>query len=198
MADLVDAVANGNSLSETAGRINGGEKPARPGTWVLMVIRSVVKPSAYFDSVTLMLVQREVRQLPDVEEAGAVMGTDANKELLRDAGLLTSEAQAARPDDLILAVRAGSGEVAFAALRTAETLLVQRRETAATGTHRPKTVASAGRTLPRANLALISVPGRFAVGAAREALAAGRHGLLFRDHVVLQAAIPLKQTATAR
>src|SRR5256886_3018048 len=198
MPDLVDAVANGNSLSETAGRINGGEKPARPGTWVLMVIRSVVKPSAYFDSVTLMLVQREVRQLPDVEEAGAVMGTDANKELLRDAGLLTSEAQAARPDDLILAVRAGSGEVAFAALRTAETLLVQRRETAATGTYRPKTVASAVRMLPGANLALISVPGRFAAGVARDALAAGLHVMLFSDNVTLDAEIELKQTATAR
>ena len=163
-----------------------------------MVIRSVVKPSAYFDSVTLMLVQREVRQLPDVEEAGAVMGTDANKELLRDAGLLTSEAQAARPDDLILAVRAGSGEVAFAALRTAETLLVQRRETAATGTYRPKTVASAVRMLPGANLALISVPGRFAAGVARDALAAGLHVMLFSDNVTLDAEIELKQTATAR
>src|SRR2546426_3819958 len=164
MVDLVDTVANGNSLSETAGRINGGGKPAPPGTWILMGIRSVVKPSAYFDSVTLMLVQREVRQLPGVEEAGAVMGTDANKELLRDAGLLTSEAQAARPDDLILAVRAGSGEVASAALRTAETLLVQRRGAGATGTYRPKTVASAGRVVPRANPALLSVPGPFAAG----------------------------------
>src|SRR5256712_13794684 len=95
-----------------------------------------------------MLVQREVRQLPGVEEAGAVMGTDANKELLRDAGLLTSEAQAARPDDLILAVRAGSGEVASAALRTAETLLVQRRGTAATGTHPPETVPATGPVPP--------------------------------------------------
>src|SRR5256712_8764692 len=165
---------------------------------VLMVIRSVVKPSAYFDSVTLMLVQREVRQLPGVEEAGAGMGTDANKELLRDAGLLISEAQAARPADLILAVRAGSGEGASAALRTAETLLVQRRETAATGTYRPKTVASAVRMLPGANLALISVPGRFAVGVARDALAAGLHVMLFSDNVLLQAEIELKQTAAAR
>ena len=80
-----------------------------------MPIRSVIKPSAYFDSVTLMLVQRDVRQLPGIEEAGAVMGTDANKELLRDAGLLTPEAEAARPDDLILAVRATSNEAAVAA-----------------------------------------------------------------------------------
>ncbi|MBI2973064.1 MAG: protein FdrA, partial [Armatimonadetes bacterium] len=75
-----------------------------------MIIRSVVKPSAYFDSVTLMLVQKEVRQLAGIEEAGAVMGTGANKELLRDADLLTAEAEAARPDDLILVVRGASAE----------------------------------------------------------------------------------------
>src|SRR2546429_9760369 len=115
-----------------------------------MVIRSVIKPSAYFDSVTLMLVQRDVRQLPGIEEAGAVMGTDANKELLRDAGLLTSEAQAARPDDLILAVRAGSGEVAFAALRTAETLLVQRRGAPGPRPHPPKKFGAGGPVSPPA------------------------------------------------
>src|SRR5256712_8840069 len=145
-----------------------------------------------------MLVQREVRQLPGLEEGGAVMGTDANKELLRSPGLLTSEAQAARPDDLILAGRAGSGEVASTALRAAETLLVQRREIGATGTYRPKTVASAVRMLPGANLALISVPGRFAAGVASDALAAGLHVMLFSDNVPLEAEIELKQTATAR
>src|SRR5438046_8889369 len=87
-----------------------------------MPIRSVIKPSAYFDSVTLMLVQRDVRQLPGIEEAGAVRGTDANKELLRDAGLLTPEAAAARPDDLILAVRGTSDEAAVPAVTAAATL----------------------------------------------------------------------------
>src|SRR3989441_12134118 len=198
MVNLVDAVANGNSLSETAGRINGGEKPSRPGTWVLMVVHSVVRSSAYFDSVTLMLVQREVRQLSGVEEAGAVMGTDANKELLRDAGLLTSEAQAARPDDLILAVRAGSDEVASAALRTAETLLVQRRETAATGTYRPKTVASAVRMLPGANLALISVPGRFAAGGGGGAVGARLPVMPFCGKRTLCVPSPAQQTGRGR
>src|SRR2546426_1597407 len=163
-----------------------------------MAIRSVIKSSAYFDSVTLMLVQRDVRQLPGVEEAGAVMGTEANKELLRDAGLLTPEAQAARSDDLILAVRATSDEAAAAAVTAAETLLTQRRETAATGTYRPKTVGTAARTLAGANLALISVPGRFAAGVAKEALAAGLHVMLFSDNVPLDAEIELKQTAVAR
>src|SRR3989454_7352272 len=129
-----------------------------------MAIRSVIKSSAYFDSVTLMLVQRDVRQLPGVEEAGAVRGPEAKKELLRAAGLLTPEAQAARPDDLILAVRATSDEAAAAAVTAAETLLTQRRETAATGAYRPKTVGTAARTLAGAHPAPISVPGRFAAG----------------------------------
>src|SRR2546422_2298926 len=163
-----------------------------------MPIRSVIKPSAYFDSVTLMLVQRDVRQLPGIEEAGAVMGTDANKELLRDAGLLTPEAEAARPDDLILAVRATSDEAGVAAVTAAETLLTQRRETAATGTYRPKTVGTAVRTLAGANLALISVPGRFAAGVAKEGLAAGVHGMLFSDNVPLDAVIEIKETAVGR
>jgi len=160
--------------------------------------RTLLKPSAYFDSVTLMLVQREVRQLAGVEEAGVVMGTDANKELLRDAGLLTPEASRASADDLILVVRAISDEAAAGALTHAETILVQRRAPTAGSSYRPKTVASAAQMLTGANLALISVPGRFAAGVAKDALAAGLHVMLFSDNVPVEAEIELKRTAASR
>lgn len=163
-----------------------------------MIIRSRIKPSAYFDSVTLMLVQREVRDLPGVREAGAVMGTEANKELLRDAGLLTPDAGGARPDDLVLCVQAEDAVTADAALARAEELLVRRRETASGGAYRPRTVAAASRMLDGANLALISVPGRFAAGVAKDALAAGLHVMLFSDNVPLEAEVELKRTASAR
>src|SRR5438128_11701304 len=110
------------------------------------------------------------------------MGTDASNELLRDAGLLTPEAEAARAGALMLAVRATSDEAAVAAVTAAETLLTQRRETAATGTYRPKTVGTAVRTLAGANLALIPVPGRFAAGVAKQALGAGPPVTVFRQH----------------
>ncbi|MDQ7819072.1 MAG: acyl-CoA synthetase FdrA [Armatimonadota bacterium] len=163
-----------------------------------MVVRSVIKPSAYADSVALMLVQREVRALPGVQEAGAVMGTEANKELLKDAGLLTPEVEAAGPNDLILVVRADSEQAAAAALERAQALLARPREAAAGGDYRPRTVASAARMLEGANLALVSVPGRFAAGVAREALDAGLHVMLFSDNVPLDAEISLKQAAAAR
>src|SRR3989442_14610086 len=145
-----------------------------------------------------MLVQREVRQLPGVEEAGVVMGTDANKELLRDAGLLTPEASTTRADDLILVVRAISDDAAAGALTHAETLLVQRRAPTVGGPYRPKTVASAAQMLTGANLALISVPGRFAAGVAKDALVAGLHVMLFSDNVPIEAEIELKRTAAVR
>lgn len=145
-----------------------------------------------------MLVQREVRAFPGVREAGAVMGTEANKELLRDAGLLSSEGEAARADDLILAVDAVDSGTADDALVRAEELLTRRREPAGTPQgYRPKTVASAARMLSGANLALISVPGRFAAGVAAEALDAGLHVMLFSDNVPLEAEVALKRRAAA-
>lgn len=163
-----------------------------------MVVRQLLKPSAYFDSITLMLVQRDVRQLPGVEDAGLVMGTDANKELLRGVGLLPAEAAGAHPDDLVVVVRAISDDVAAKALAQAEALLVQRRAPASSGSYQPKTVAAAAQMLSGANLALISVPGRFAAGVAKEALAVGVHVMLFSDNVPLEAEVDLKRTAAGR
>jgi FdrA protein len=163
-----------------------------------MVVRARIKPSAYFDSVTLMLVQRDVRALPGVADAGVVMGTAANKDLLRDAGLTTTDTEAARSDDLILSVRADTEDAAAQALARAEEQLVHRPQAAAGSAYRPKTIASAVRQLPGANVALISVPGRFAAGVAREALDANLHVMLFSDNVALEEERDLKAIASGR
>lgn len=163
-----------------------------------MIVRSLVKRSAYFDSVTLMLAQREVRGQPGVEEAGMVLATEANRALLSEAGLLTLEADGAGPDDLVISVRADSETAAAAALAFAERTLTQRRESAAAGAYRPRTIASARRMLPGATLAAISVPGRYAGAVAREALALGLHVFLFSDNVPLETEVALKATAAAR
>ena len=69
-----------------------------------MSIRTLVKTSEYHDSVKLMLVARELTRQPNVRDAAVVMGTEANKSLLEQSGLLTPEAQAATPNDLVIAV----------------------------------------------------------------------------------------------
>src|SRR5215471_19258814 len=54
---------------------------------LVMVVRGVVRRSAYYDSAALMRVQQALRNFPGIDEAGVVMATPANLELLRQAGL---------------------------------------------------------------------------------------------------------------
>lgn len=164
-----------------------------------MILRSIVKRNAYFDSVTLMLAQREVKRAAGITEVGLVLATDANKSLLREAGILTSEASSAGPDDLVISVQGRSEEAVARALVLAEELLTAPRGTSAeTGAYRPRTIAAAKRMMPDATVAAISVPGRFAGGVARDALKEGLHVFLFSDNVPTETEIGLKAFAAER
>ena len=159
-----------------------------------MTIKTLVKPSEYHDSVTLMLVARELTRFPGVLDVGVIMATEANKALLKESGLLTPEAQAASPNDLVIAVSANDG-AADAALLEAEKLLRQKRESDQGGEYRPKTLRGAVKINPKANVAVISVAGRYAADEAWDALRRGLHVLLFSDNVSLEDEIALKKYA---
>lgn len=163
-----------------------------------MPIHGEIHRSTYYDSVALMLAQREARDLPGVEDVGVVMATDANKEILRAGGLEFPGLVGARADDLAIVARADSEAEARAAAAFAAEVLTRRRVSVAGEGYRPKTIASATRALPEATLALISVPGRFAHSVAREALDAGLHVLLFSDNVPIEHEIALKALSRER
>jgi FdrA protein len=161
--------------------------------------RTTVKRSFYQDSVVLMGLARELRTGAAVRETAALMGTPANQALMADAGLLTDEARAAGPNDLVIVVRADSAAEADAALARAESLLTARRaRVEASGRRLPRTLDSAVRQLDGANLVLISVPGAFAAAEARKALRRGLHVMLFSDNVTLEDEIALKRLAAER
>jgi FdrA protein len=164
-----------------------------------MTTRTTVKRSFYQDSVALMGLARELRAGAGVREAAALMGTPANAALMADAGLLTAEAAAAGPNDLVIVVRADSAPEAEAALARAESLLIAHRaRVEAAGRRLPRTLDSAARQLEGATLALISVPGAFAAAEARKALRRGLHVMLFSDHVTLADEVALKRLAVER
>ncbi len=158
-----------------------------------------VRRNAYVDSVTLLQVSGQLAALDGVEEAAAVMGTELNRELLRDAGLLVDAASGAGASDLVVAVRAHDRAAAEAALAEARRLLEQPGASAAlTGAAQaPRSIGSAVRWLPGANLALISVPGPFAAAEAAQALGQGLHVFLFSDNVAIEDEVLLKQRAWA-
>ncbi len=165
-----------------------------------MNVYTRIREGEYHDSVTLMLLTKELLAAPGVADAAIVMGTEANKAILADSGLLAEAARGAEPNDLIISVRAASPAEATAALARAEHLLQERRATQAGegSDSRPKTLAAALKMAPDANLVVISVAGRYAAREARTALEHGLHVFLFSDNVSLADEITLKKLASEK
>lgn len=160
----------------------------------MSVIKTQIRQGAYYDSVVLMQLQKSLLTLPGVADAGVVMATDTNKELLAQNNLLASDASGARAEDLVIAVSAGDAFAADSALAQVDALLARKR-VGSDETYRPKSLESAVQMLPDAQWVLISVPGKYAGGVARDALNLGRHVFLYSDNVPLEEEIVLKQTA---
>jgi len=161
--------------------------------------RCVVKSSEYHDSVTLMEIAREVIHLPGVRDAAVMMATEANKGVLREAGLLMPAIEAASANDLVIVVLTESDATAEQALEAAEKLLVRRPMASRAGpTVAPRTIQGAVRQNPKSNLAVISVAGHYAAAEAWEALHSGLHVLLFSDNVPTKDEVALKKYAAER
>jgi FdrA protein len=158
-----------------------------------LTVKTLIKTSEYHDSVTLMLVARELTKWAGVRDAAVVMGTEANKSILEQSGLLTAETLAAGPNDLVIAVNSDGD--AESALQEAEKLLNKKQAAEEAGEFRPKTIRSAVNGRPDANVCIISIAGRYAADEAWEALKRGLHVLLFSDNVSLEDEIALKKYA---
>ena len=155
-----------------------------------MTVKSLIKTSEYHDSVSLMLVAKELVKFPGVQDASVVMGTDSNKALLEQSGLLTKEIKSATPNDLVISVKTDGNP--DEALAEAEKLLNKKAAAGDTQEFRPKTIRSAMKVLPDANVSIISIAGRYAAEEAWEALFAGMHVLLFSDNVSKEDELALK------
>src|SRR5882724_550663 len=159
-----------------------------------------IRRSAYFDSVALMRVAEQARQIPGVLEVTLVMGTPANRATLVASELWPVDAPATAPEDLLIAVRAKSDDALRLALASVEQRLDAPRESrpAARDDVVPRTIVGARRRAGVANVALIAVPGAYAAIDAHQALSAGLHVFLFSDGVSIDDEVALKRRARAR
>ena len=164
----------------------------------MTITKVEVRSGEYYDSVLLMKLQRSLSELPGVVDAGVVMGTSANKEVLAQSKMLVDEAAAAGPDDLVIVVAADSEAAAQAALSRVDELVAARRTTGGEKDYRPHDMGTAAQMLPNANWVLVSVPGRYAAGVARQALELNKHVFLYSDNVTLEDEVSLKQEAAEK
>ena len=164
-----------------------------------MIVSGQIKRGAYFDSVTLMRVGKELSAMTGVIDAAVVMGTKANKGILHSSGLLTSQLEKASDTDLVVAVKAENEKAAADAVAKVDGLLKgATKKSATTGDAFPTSLEAALKVIPDANLAMISVAGRYAGDVAMQALDKGLHVMLFSDNVSLEIEIELKKLAAKK
>ena len=171
-----------------------------------MVIQALLKRNTYYDSITLMSIAQATKDLPGVEDSGAVMATEVNIELLHNANLLPSAFLAEQQippgsEDLMIVVRAIDEAAAQAALALAEERLTSRGDRGATSTAEILSARSLEMALKRdetANLAVISVAGEHAWLEAEQALRHGLHVFLFSDNVPVEQEQRLKALAVSK
>jgi FdrA protein len=161
-------------------------------------IKAEVRLGAYYDSIVLMQLQRALTEQPGVLDAGVVMGTKANKEVLAQSSLLVAEAEAAGNDDLIIVVRGTDETSAQAALAKVDELVAARRGRAGDREYHPRSLETAAKMLPEAQWVLVSVPGRYAAGVSRQALRLNKHVFLYSDNVSVEDEVALKQEAAQK
>ena len=158
---------------------------------------SDIRRGAYYDSVVLMQLQALLKTLPGILNVGVMTGTTINKELLKQNDLLTSEAENAQPEDLIISIEGRDNAAAKSALDQVDSLL-SKRSTDLEQEYLPKSLAGAAKMLPDSQWVLISVPGQYAAQVAFEALGMQKNIFLYSDNVDIKDEISLKKEAAKK
>jgi FdrA protein len=155
-------------------------------SWAVRVVAD-----RYVDSVRLMQIAQRLRAHEGVQACEVLMGTPANLEALAALGASCS----ASPTDVVIAV---DGPEASLADAERELSAPAAAEPGAGPAARPRTLPAAARRLAGANVALVSVPGEYAVLEAHRALGEGMHVFLFSDHVAVADEVALKRRGAER
>ncbi|SNR60742.1 FdrA family protein [Blastococcus mobilis] len=156
----------------------------------------VLRSGVYADSVRLMQVSRDVAARDGVTAVLVAMATPLNLELAANMGLAPDGEIS--PEQLLIGVRAEDDAALAAALAAVDAALAERERSTGTATAVPQRTIGAGLDELGPDtpaLAIVSVPGQFAVAEAADAIAAGRSVLVFSDGVPVEHEVALKRAA---
>jgi len=167
------------------------------GTEVFVaVLYSIIKPNNYQDSLRLMRLSNTLATADGVDRVSVMMGTQMNKDILRDAGLVTGDLDGATAADLMIFADVTNEDAGRALVAAVDLFLSQQAQRSAT-TKMPvvRSLEHALTVLGDANLAIVSVPGEYAAAEARRLLDRGINVFLFSDNVSVEDEIALKEQA---
>lgn len=154
----------------------------------------------YLDSIALLALTADLSEVEGITDAAVAMATPDGRDRLRERGYVESSIDEAGPNDLVLAVT-GSPDACDRAFATASAKLDPKRGGEGNGPvegEPPRTIDQFFRRGEAADIAVVSVPGRFAAATARVAVARGMHTMIFSDNVSVEDEIALKTEGAAK
>ncbi len=143
-----------------------------------------------------MLLTNAVVATEGINKVQIMMGTPANKQIFQDAGLYTEELEKAESNDMAIVIDTDDENKVDEVVKQAEQYL--ENQSISNRGQEFESVRSwdkAKNIMPNANLALISVPGQYAVEEAEKAIDLGLHTFLFSDNVPIEDEVRLKKKA---
>ncbi len=152
----------------------------------------------YRDSVTLMSLAAELQKMEGILEAGVVMATPSNLDILSRSNMLPEDLEAG-PDDLLISVRGTDTDSIKAALKLADEKLTAEVNTKGSQSldFEPKTIDEALKD-STPELATVSVPGVYAAPVIETALKRDLNVFCFSDNVSIEDEDRLKKLAHDR
>ena len=163
-----------------------------------MTIKSIIKPNTYIDSMSLMALSTKVNQLPLVEKAMIGMGTDMNKQVIEDVGLMTPSIENAGRSDLIIVFKVANEDDIQTVISDIDTLQNSKIEDSASEKKPYYSLAKALKSVVGSNLVLFSIPGQYVFSEAEEALNNDKHVMIFSDNVSIEEEVALKKLAVEK
>lgn len=160
-----------------------------------MVVYNEVKENAYYDSVTLMVISSKISVVEGVQQAAVMMGTDHNKEIMKNSDILSEDGEKASPSDMIIGLRVENDEAVKAVLSVVNEELQNKTTNDDDVKTKFRTIDMAAKRVNQLNLAVISVPGKYAKNEAMKALNNDLNVLLFSDNVSIEEEVELKERA---
>lgn len=153
-----------------------------------------IRKNTYYDSVALMLITKEIKKMPMVKDVLVGMGTELNKELTVNLNLSNDAIKELTPNDFFIAASSDEENTLEIIVKKVDELLNTKANfDDADIEYKPTTLSSAVKHFNEANMAVISLPGKYAFDEAKKALNNNLHVMLFSDNVTVEEEIELKE-----
>lgn len=161
------------------------------------MIKYDVRKNSYYDSVTLMLISKQVKMLSGVNEALVGMATELNKELTSNLGLGLDLLDELSPNDFYIAADVEDEDVMKSLIELVDELLTKKKQESGSD-YRPVNLKGAVENLDNANMLVVSIPGQYAEDEVMRALDLDLNVMLFSDNVSIESEYRMKKKAVEK